>query len=110
MALVERGEINQSTGKILLAEMAQEGGSPRAIVRDRGLSQLTDQTAIEPLVERVLRDNPEQVDLYLQGKTTVSQWLFGQVMKAAGGKAHPPTVQQLLSARLQALEAERQKR
>jgi len=110
VALVERGEINQSTGKILLAEMAQEGGSPRAIVRDRGLSQLTDQTAIEPLVERVLRDNPEQVDLYLQGKTTVSQWLFGQVMKAAGGKAHPPTVQQLLSARLQALEAERQKR
>jgi aspartyl-tRNA(Asn)/glutamyl-tRNA(Gln) amidotransferase subunit B len=110
VALVERGEINQSTGKILLAEMAQEGGSPRAIVRARGLSQLTDQTAIEPLVERVLRDNPAQVDLYLQGKTTVSQWLFGQVMKAAGGKAHPPTVQQILSAQLQALEAERHKR
>lgn len=103
VGLVETGEINQATAKAILAEMVQHGGSPRRIVQDRGLAQLTEAAAIEPLVDRVIRDNPEQVELYLRGKTTVSQWLFGQVMKAAGGKAHPPTVQQILSARLAAL-------
>ena len=109
VSLVEGGEINQSTGKMLLAEMVRQGGSPREIVQTRDLSQLTDETAIEPLVDRVFLDNPDQVELYLGGKTTVSQWLFGQVMKAAGGKAHPPTVQQILLARLAALEAQRRK-
>jgi aspartyl-tRNA(Asn)/glutamyl-tRNA(Gln) amidotransferase subunit B len=103
VALVETGEINQATAKTVLGELVAQGGSPRQIVRDRGLSQLTAAAALEPLVDRVIRDNPDQVELYLKGKTTVSQWLFGQVMKAAGGKAHPPTVQQILSARLDAL-------
>ncbi len=107
VGLVETGEINPSTAKTLLAEMVHQGGSPADIVRSRGLSQLTEATAIEPLVDRVLQENPEQVELYLTGKTTVSQWLFGQVMKAAGGKAHPPTVQEILSARLSALAAGR---
>jgi aspartyl-tRNA(Asn)/glutamyl-tRNA(Gln) amidotransferase subunit B len=107
VGLVESGEINQSTGKAVLAEMVAQGGPPAEIVRARGLSQMTEATAIEPLVERVLRDNPEQVQLYLKGKTTVSQWFFGQVMKAAAGKAHPQTVQRILSARLDSLQSER---
>jgi aspartyl-tRNA(Asn)/glutamyl-tRNA(Gln) amidotransferase subunit B len=107
VSLVEKGEINPSTAKALLAEILQQGGSPSEIVRARGLAQLTDSATIEPLVDRVLHDNPEQVDLYLKGKTTVSKWLFGQVMKAAGGKASPATVEQILSARLDTLREAR---
>jgi aspartyl-tRNA(Asn)/glutamyl-tRNA(Gln) amidotransferase subunit B len=105
--LVETGQINQGTAKAVLAEVVDQGGSPAEIVAARGLSQLTEASAIESLVDRVLQENPEQVQLYLGGKTTVSQWFFGQVMKAAGGKAHPPTVQEILAARLAALEAGR---
>jgi aspartyl-tRNA(Asn)/glutamyl-tRNA(Gln) amidotransferase subunit B len=104
VALVEHGQINQTTGKALLGEVFESGGSPAGIVRQRGLSQLTDRAAIDTLVDQVLRENPEQVAQYLAGKTTVAQWLLGQVMRSAQGRADPQLARTSLEAALQDLQ------
>lgn len=99
--MVSQGEINQTTAKAVLAEMFLSGESPAAIVEARGLKQITDESAIAQMVERVLDENPEQVSAYLAGKGTLDHWLFGQVMRAAGGRADPKVVQRLLKNRLE---------
>jgi aspartyl-tRNA(Asn)/glutamyl-tRNA(Gln) amidotransferase subunit B len=102
VVLIERNQINQTAGKALLAGIFQNGGSPAEIVRQRGLSQLTDPATIDRLVNQVLQENPEQLALYLQGKAPVAQWFFGQVMRAAQGRADPQLVRRSLEAALQA--------
>ncbi|MCP4427949.1 MAG: Asp-tRNA(Asn)/Glu-tRNA(Gln) amidotransferase GatCAB subunit B, partial [Chloroflexi bacterium] len=76
---VRRGEINKSTGKRVLGEMFATGQPAAAIIEARGLKQVSDESQIEALVSDVLAENPEQVQIYLNGKETIVQWLFGQV-------------------------------
>ncbi|NIS81910.1 MAG: Asp-tRNA(Asn)/Glu-tRNA(Gln) amidotransferase subunit GatB [Anaerolineales bacterium] len=107
VAMVERGEINATSGKAVLAEMFATGGEPSAIVEKSGLLQLNDPQAINVLVEQVLEDNPEQVRLFLQGKATLSEWFFGQVMRATRGRANPSIVRSSLDKALKRLEDSR---
>jgi aspartyl-tRNA(Asn)/glutamyl-tRNA(Gln) amidotransferase subunit B len=107
VAMVEREDINATSGKELLEEIFITGGSPVEIVEARGLAQLNDPQAIMDLVNQVLVENPQQVEQYLGGKTTISQWLFGQVMRAAGGRANPSIVQSSLNSALASLDKAR---
>jgi aspartyl-tRNA(Asn)/glutamyl-tRNA(Gln) amidotransferase subunit B len=100
VGLVERDVINGPTGKEILEEVFATGGSPLEIVEARGLAQLNDPKKIMELVNQVLVENPQQVEQYFDGKTTISQWLFGQVMRAAEGRANPSVVQSSLNSAL----------
>ena len=102
--LVGRGEINQNTGKVVLAEMFASGETAPEIIAARGLMQISDEGLLADLVEKVLAENPEQVSTYLAGKTTVSQWLFGQVMRGTKGRANPQVVREVLQAQLDQLQ------
>ena len=104
LEMVRRGEINHNTGKTVLVEMFQSGKTAEQIVAERGLRQVSDTDVIAGLVAGVLADNPEQVASFLQGKETVSRWLFGQVMRLARGQANPQVVQQELDSQLAALK------
>jgi aspartyl-tRNA(Asn)/glutamyl-tRNA(Gln) amidotransferase subunit B len=105
--MVVKGEINQTTAKMVLAEMYTSGSTAGTIVAERGLRQVSDLNAIQGSVQRVLSENPDQVKTYLAGKETISRWLFGQVMRLTGGQANPQVVQQELERQLQALRAEK---
>ncbi len=107
VSLVESGDINQTTAKAVLAESYAAGRSPAAIVAAQGLGQLSDSAAIELLVHQILSDHPDQVRQYLAGKTTIAQWLFGQVMRRAGGRANPALVRGSLEQALRALDENR---
>lgn len=98
--LVARGEINASSGKEVLAEMFTGGESAQQIVSRRGLRQVSDSDLIAALVCQVLDENPAEVTSYRSGKETVLNWLFGQVMKKAAGKANPQVVRQELERQL----------
>jgi len=98
--LVEEGTINATSGKTVLAEIFARGGSPAEIVARMDLGILDDRVEIASLVENVLADNPQQVEAYLQGKDAISKWLFGQVMRAAAGRAAPALVQEILEKHL----------
>ncbi len=100
LQMVARGEINHNTGKTVLGEMFQSGKTAGEVVAERGLRQVSDADVIAGLVAGVLAENPEQVASYLQGKETVSRWLFGQVMRLAKGQANPQVVQQELDRQL----------
>ncbi len=101
VTLLSAGEINPSTAKTVLAEMFQSGKSAGEIVEAQGLKQLSDASQIAGLVEQVLAENPEQVASFKVGKDTVMNWLFGQVMKKAAGKANPEVVRRELERQLQ---------
>jgi len=103
--LVSRGEISQSVGKTVLAEMFSSGQSAEAIVAARGLRQVSDAASIAVLVQQVLEANPAQVEAYLAGRSQVAQWLFGQVMRAASGQANPQVVKAELSQQLEQRKA-----
>ncbi|MBN1454224.1 MAG: Asp-tRNA(Asn)/Glu-tRNA(Gln) amidotransferase subunit GatB [Anaerolineales bacterium] len=100
VGLVAAGEINQSTGKTVLAEMFQSGISAAEIVQSRGLKQVSDEGLIAGLVQQVLAENPDQVASFKAGKETVVNWLFGQVMRKAAGKANPGVVRTELERQL----------
>ena len=97
---LSRGEINSATAKIVLNEMFQTGQTAEAIITGHGWQQVSDQVLIAGWIDRVLAENKEQVAVYLEGKETVSRWLFGQVMRLAQGQANPQVVQAELERKL----------
>ncbi len=104
VSMVETGTISGTSGKAVLEVIFKQGGTPASIVEQEGLTQLQDQDSIRPIVEQVLSDNPDQVAAYLAGKTTLSEWFLGQVMKATQGKADPGAVRLELERALGELE------
>ena len=101
--IVSQGEINNNTAKTVLVEMFETGERAAAIVEGRGLRQISDVRFIQGWIERVIAENPEQVQEYLAGKETISRWFFGQVMRHARGQANPQVVQVELDRYLQGL-------
>ena len=96
LRLLGEGSINQTTAKRVLSEMFASGSSAREIVTAQGLGQISDTDYIAEFVKDVLAVNSDQVESYRRGKASVFNWLFGQVMRRAGGKANPQVVQTLL--------------
>ena len=98
--LVSEGQINQMSGRQVLAEMFSSGGAPSAIVAGRGLRQVSDESLIADLVTQVLNEHPNEVQGYKSGKTAIANFLFGQVMKKAAGRANPQVVRAELERQL----------
>ncbi len=100
LALLEDQVINQQSAKIVLGEMFSSSRSPHEIVETLGLIQISDQDHIAGLVTQVLDDNPHEVQSYRAGKHSLSNWFFGQVMRAARGKANPQVIRAELDRQL----------
>ncbi len=100
LKLLEAKTINGPTAKALLPELFEKGGDPAAIVKERGLGQVSDAGAIEAFVDAVLAANPKVVEDFRAGKQAAIGFLVGQVMKQSKGKASPQMVQELLRAKL----------
>lgn len=97
---IQSGKINQNTGKAVLSEMLKTGQSAGQIIQFKGLAQVSDAEFISEIVGKVLNDHPDELKSYWSGKTTLANWLFGQAMKAAGGKANPAILRSELEKRL----------
>jgi aspartyl-tRNA(Asn)/glutamyl-tRNA(Gln) amidotransferase subunit B len=100
LKLIAAGQINQNTGKTVLAEMFVTGRPADEIVESKGLAQVSDQDFIAQLVADVLAENGAEVASYAAGKTNVVNFLFGQVMRKAGGKANPQVLRTELEKQL----------
>ena len=100
LALVSDGTISGKIAKDLLPDLLAGGGSPKALVQQRGLVQISDTSAIEALVDAVLAANPGQVAEFRAGKDKLKGFFVGAVMKQSGGKANPPLVEKLLMPKL----------
>ena len=100
VTLVANGEINKNTGKEVLAEVFKSGKNPKAIVAERGLGQVSDGDLIAGLVSEVINENQAEVTSYREGKDGVANWLFGQVMRKARGRANPQILREELMRQL----------
>lgn len=81
--------ITTNTAKDLLEKVEQSGRAPVEIVEQEGLAQVSDEDALRELAGEVIAANPEQVETYRSGKTTILGWFVGQIMRETGGKANP---------------------
>jgi len=98
---VERGAINQTTAREVLAEMMDSGRDPATIIETRGLAQISDEAALANVVDAVVNANSGPVANYLDGKESLLGWFVGQVMRETKGRANPTVVNGLLRARLE---------
>ncbi len=88
--------ISANSAKIVFGEMLKKGGGPAQIVKDKNLAQVSDTSFIQEAIEKILSDNPKEVEQFLAGKETILQWLMGQVARATKGKADPNVAKELL--------------
>jgi aspartyl-tRNA(Asn)/glutamyl-tRNA(Gln) amidotransferase subunit B len=94
--IVEGGTISSTVAKDVFAKMYASGRAAAEIVETEGLAQVSDSSALEPHVRRVVQAHPEVIAEIRAGKDRKFQFLVGQVMKASRGKADPKVVTELL--------------
>ena len=100
IALVEAGTMSGAIAKQVFEQMLSTGRTGTDIVREGRLTRIDDEAQIVAMVEDVLQRNGDAVAQYRAGKTATFGFLVGQVMKAAGGKANPKRVNELLKKAL----------
>ncbi len=98
--LIADKTINGKIAKDVLEIMFETGTSPGAIIEERGLKQVTDTSAIEAAVDKVLAASTAQLEQYRAGKVTLFGYFVGQTMKAMQGKGNPALVNEVLKAKL----------
>jgi aspartyl-tRNA(Asn)/glutamyl-tRNA(Gln) amidotransferase subunit B len=100
LMLVEQGTISLKAARDLFPDIYRTGKAPAEMVREKGMTQVSDEAALQALIEEVLGKNGTQVEQYKAGKEQVLGFFVGQVMKASGGKANPGKVNELLKRKL----------
>ena len=98
--LILNKTISNNIAKTVFEEMLQSDTEPEAIVEEKGLAQVSDRGLIEEIVDKVIQENPKQVEQYRGGKTKVFGYFVGQVMRATRGKANPAIVNEILKEKL----------
>ena len=96
LQLVEKGTISLKVAREIFPELFSSGKAPEQIVQEKGLTQVSDEGALDKIIDEVVTKNPAQVAQFKEGKQQVLGFLVGQVMKASGGKANPGKVNELL--------------
>lgn len=104
VALVNRGTISTTIAKQVFESMFATGQDPEAIVKDKGLAQISDADALSTIADRVIAEHPKPVADYRAGKEPVLKFLVGQVMKATKGQANPTVAADLLARKIKMIK------
>ena len=100
VSIVDKGLISAKIANDIFADLMENGAMPEAYVKEKGLVQISDSSALEAAVDKVLADNPAEVEAFRGGKTKLISFFVGQVMRATRGKANPALVNELLAKKL----------
>jgi aspartyl-tRNA(Asn)/glutamyl-tRNA(Gln) amidotransferase subunit B len=92
--------ISITAAKQVLAILFTEGGEVATIIDREGLKQVSDLSALEPIIEKIIKDNPKQAEEFRSGKEKILGFFVGQAMKATQGKANPGMLQDLVIKKL----------
>jgi len=98
--LISRGDISGTGAKQVFEEMFNTGKAAGDIVREKGLSQISDAGELDETVSQVITENPQALADFKAGKEQALKFMVGQVMKATRGRANPQLVNQLLREKL----------
>ena len=98
--LISKEVISGKIAKDVFEIMSETGENPEKIVEEKGLKQVTDTSAIEAIIDKVIADNPDNVAAYKAGKINLAGWFVGQTLKLSQGKANPQIVNKLVKEKL----------
>src|SRR5213595_4055805 len=98
--LIDSGKISGKQGKEVFAEICGGGKRALAIVKEKGIEQLSDLGAIEAICDEVIAANPKPVADFREGNVASMNFLKGQVMKLSKGKANPQLADEILQNKL----------
>ncbi|MFW5798561.1 MAG: Asp-tRNA(Asn)/Glu-tRNA(Gln) amidotransferase GatCAB subunit B, partial [Planctomycetota bacterium] len=99
MTLLAADKLSSKQGRTVFAEMLDSGKTAEAVVKEKGLEQVSDAGAIEPIVDKVIAENPGWVDDHKKGKSSANA-IMGQVMRATRGKANPKQAMEIILKKL----------
>ena len=94
--LIEDKKISNTAGKTVIEIILFEDKTPMQVVEERGLSQISDTSALEDIARGVLEANPHTIGQYKNGKTNVLGFLVGQCMKQSKGQGNPALLNEIL--------------
>ena len=100
ITLIDDGTISGKIAKEILPELLEKGGSPKAIVEAKGLTQISDPAQIEAMIDELMEANPDKVKQFRAGKKKLQGFFVGQMMKKSGGRVDPKLTNQLLAKKL----------
>ena len=100
--LIDSGQISGKQGKDVFAEMFATGKGAATIVKEKGIEQLSDASAIETLCDQVIASNPKPAADFKAGNLASLNFLKGQVMKLSKGTANPQLAGEILERKLKA--------
>lgn len=92
--------ISSKIAKEVFKDLSKTGENPVKIVEEKGLMQISDISVIEPIVDKVIANNPENSAKYKNGNTKLFGFFVGQVLKESGSKANPKIVNELVEKKL----------
>lgn len=95
--IIDSGLISSKIAQDVFPELFTSGAMPETYVREKGLVQVSDTSAIDAAVAEVLAENPAEVAAYKGGKTKLISFFVGQVMRKMRGKANPALVNEALA-------------
>lgn len=98
--LKDEDKINSSAMQQIFNAMLEEDKEPEALAKEMNLIQVSDSGFLEPIVDEIIENNPDEVTRYKEGKKQLIGFFVGQAMKASQGKANPKLVKDLISKKL----------
>ena len=103
IVLIGKGTISNTAAKTVLEEIMERDVDPAQVVKEKGLAQISDASALSGIVDQVLADNPKAVADYKKGKVNVAGFLVGQCMKASRGQGNPATLRDMVTEAIEKL-------
>ena len=100
LKLIDAGTISGKIAKTVFEEMFNTGKGPKEIVADKGLLQISDESAIEKAVDEIISKHPNEAERLRTGEEKLLGFFVGQVMKATKGKANPQMLNDLIKRKL----------
>ena len=101
LKMIDNGEISGKIAKEILPELLSKGGSPKQLVKERGLGMIGDPKVIEEIIDQLMLKHPNEVESFRSGKKKLLGFFVGQLMKETKGKADPKLANQILNKKLQ---------
>ena len=87
--LIDKGTVSSKIAKKVLEELFKNPQDPENIIKEKGLTQISDEGAIKEVVQKILEANPQSIADFKAGKNKALAFLVGQAMKETKGKANP---------------------
>ena len=97
---LEKGEISRPIAKDIFRKMVETQKSAGELIEEMGIEVISDESSLEAVVEEVIAENPDAVEKFKKGKTSIVGFFVGQVMKKTKGQADPKVVNKIVLEKL----------